>query len=88
MGASLTIRDSARLTSEQKDAIALSAQALPATWRLFVYADTVAGHEANRFTVRIVGPGFTAISPFGQGTRTDQLAAFIERIRREHDEQT
>jgi hypothetical protein len=87
VGASLTIRQSVKMTSEQQDAIALAAKALPAAWRLFVYADTAVGSQPQRFTVRIVGPGFTAISAFGPGTRTEQLAAFIERIRREHTEE-
>jgi hypothetical protein len=84
VGASLTIRPSATLTTEQRDALVLAVQTLPDTWRLQVYADTVAGPETHSFTVRIVGPDFTAISPFRAGSRPEKLAAFVERVRLEH----
>lgn len=82
--ASLTIRPSAGLTIDQRDALALAVQTLPSAWGVLVYVDTVAGQSMHRFTVRVVGPTFTAIAPFGPGTRPDELAAFVDRVRQEH----
>jgi hypothetical protein len=84
MGPSLTVRPSAALSRLQFEALTSCVPTLPATWNLTVYGDTVTSREAHRFTVRIVGPRFVAISPFGPATRPEQLTAFVEKVLREH----
>jgi hypothetical protein len=83
LSASLLIRPSAMLTREQRVALEQAAHGLPDSWRVVAYGDTAGAREAQRFGVRVVGPGFTTLSTFRPGVGADALEAFVERVRRE-----
>ena len=38
----------------------------------------------DQFTVRVVGSTFAIVSTFNHLARPEQLAAFVERVRRDH----
>ena len=82
MPARLEIRESARISPEQENALTLAAQTLPDAWVVLVRGETTIGQVAN-FSVRIVGPRFAAPATFRPDVKPEKLLAFVETTRRE-----
>ena len=81
MPAAITVKPSALISPAQHDAVSQAALTLPDGWTIIVAGDS---DRAELVTVRIVGVSFAALSAFARLTRPEQLAAFAERVRREH----
>jgi hypothetical protein len=77
MPAAVDVKPAVNLSSAQEQAVRLSAVTLPDGWTI------TAENEGSGFMVRVIGIGFVALSAFDRLTHPEQLAAFIERVRRE-----
>lgn len=82
MSALLVVQPSTALTPDQQAALTQAVQTLPPDWTVIVgAADTM---TKDRFSVRVIGISFVTSSTFGPQALPEQLAAFLERARREH----
>jgi hypothetical protein len=84
--APLVVHAAAKLSHAQEQALALAVTTLPDAWRVVVNTEDLL-HEGDRFSVRITGEGFAIVSGFAAATRPEQLAAFVERTRRDRHPQ-
>jgi hypothetical protein len=79
----IEIRPTVTLSPEHENALTLAVRTLPDAWRVVVRGETTMG-PAALFSVRILGPGFTTMATFSPDAKPEQIAAFVETIKREH----
>jgi hypothetical protein len=76
--APLVVNPPAKLTSLQKSALQLAAASLPDGWEVVVNTEDEV-YVGLRFTVRVLGDGYSSVAGFAGATRPEQLSAFVER---------
>ena len=79
MPAPLVVNPPAKLTSMQESALRLAATSLPDGWEVVVNTEDLL-YVGLRFTVRVLGDGYTSVAGFAGATQPEQLSAFVARV--------